>query len=377
MISNDSSNKERRFDIKEELDRNIRTIDELKEHLPMTDEEVERLNEIVKLHPMSITRYYLSLIDSKDRNDPIRKMSIPTVDEFSQGGMYDTSGEKDNTVAVGLQHKYKQTALVLLTHRCSVYCRFCFRKRLVGRSESEIISNINAARDYVQEHEEITNILLSGGDPLILENHIIEHFLKTFLEIEHINFVRVGSRVPVVLPQRIYLDEELLEIFDKYSTPDKRIHIVSHFNHPKEITQYSALAVDSLMKCGMPIQNQTVLLGGVNDNPKVLAELMRNLSRIGVNPYYVFQCRPVRRALHFQVPISRGIDVVEEAKKELSGISKRFKYAMSHIRGKIEIIAKDDEYMYFKQHQAKDVSNLGEFFKVPLDEDLCWLWDLE
>ncbi|HOP09079.1 MAG TPA: KamA family radical SAM protein, partial [Candidatus Methanofastidiosa archaeon] len=344
------------FDLKEELENNVRTIDELEEHLVLGEEESENLREITRLHPMSITRYYLSLIDPNDINDPIRKMSVPTEGEFSQGGMYDTSGEKDNTVAVGLQHKYKQTALVLLTHRCSVYCRFCFRKRLVGRSESEIISNINAARDYIEQHEEITNVLLSGGDPLVLENHIIEHFLKTFIEIDHINFIRVGTRVPVVMPHRIYGDRELLDIFDRYSTPEKRINIVSHFNHPKEINKYSALAIDKLMDCGMPIQNQTVLLGGVNDNPNVMAELMRNLVRVGVNPYYIFQCRPVRRALHFQVPISRGLDVVEDSKRQLCGIAKRFKYVMSHIMGKIEIVAKDENYLYFKQHQAKDPS---------------------
>ena len=364
------------FNLKNALESNIRTIDELAEHIPMTEAEKENLNEITKLHPMSITRYYLSLIDPNDKNDPLRRMSIPSTDEFSQGGTYDTSGEKDNTVTVGVQHKYKQTALVLLTHRCSVYCRFCFRKRLVGRSESEIISNINAARDYVADHEEITNVLLSGGDPLVLDNHIIEHFLKMFLEIDHINFVRIGSRIPVVMPHRIYGDKDLLGIFNKYSTPKKRVHIVSHFNHPKEVNRYSALAVDRLMRCGIPVQNQTVLLGGVNDDSQVMADLMRNLVRIGVNPYYVFQCRPVRRALHFQVPISRGIDVIEESKKQLCGMSKRFKYAMSHVRGKIEIIAKDDEYMYFKQHQAKDMSVLGEFFKIPRDEEITWLGDL-
>lgn len=376
MVKNNDSKNKNGYDLKKELEMNIRSVEELENYIKLTDAEREKLEKIVKLHPMSITRYYLSLIDPDDPEDPLRKIAVPSFDEFSQGGLYDTSGEKDNTKAVGLQHKYSQTALMLLTHRCAVYCRFCFRKRLVGRSESEIISDIKAAEEYISQHEEITNVLLSGGDPLVLENNIVEHYLDTFLGIDHIKFVRIGSRMPVVMPDRITKDLELQEIFKKYSTPKKRVNIVTHFNHPKEINEHSSLAVDTLLKCGLPVQNQTVLLGGVNDDPIVLSDLQRELVRIGVNPYYVFQCRPVRRALHFQVSLSRGYDVVEGAKKNLCGLSKRFRYVMSHLSGKIEIIAKDDEYMYFKRHQAKDIDELGQFFKLPIKEDAKWLDDL-
>jgi KamA family protein len=224
------------YNLKSVLDTNITTVEELSNYIVFSPEERKVLKRIVQHHPMSVTRYYLSLIDPVDPTDPLRKIVIPSVAERSMFGSMDTSGERENTKAVGLQHKYGQTALILATHRCAAYCRYCFRKRLVGLSEKEILHNIDQARDYVMEHPEITNVLISGGDPLSLETHIIEHYLRTFTEIPHLRYVRIGSRVPVVLPERIYGDQGLLDLFERYSTPEKRVHLVTHFNHPRELT---------------------------------------------------------------------------------------------------------------------------------------------
>jgi lysine 2,3-aminomutase len=217
--------------------------------------------------------------------------------------------------------------------------------------------------------------LISGGDPLVLKNEVIEQILSILSDIPQIKFIRFGSRAPVTFPSR-FQDDELLKILSRYSRPDRRIYVVTQFNHPNEITKQSIKAVDNLIKSGVIVNNQTVLLKGVNDNPMTLVNLQNSLVSIGVNPYYVFQCRPVKRVKsNFQVPLYRGIAIVEEAKKHCNGHSKRFRYIMSHRSGKIEILGIFDGEIYFKYHQAKNRSKIGKIFTRPVDEHAGWLDD--
>jgi KamA family protein len=275
----------------------------------------------------------------------------------------------------GLQHKYAETALILATNRCAMYCRHCFRKRLVGLPSDEILKRFEDAVAYVAKHEEINNVLISGGDPLVLKTEILESFLEALAKINHINFLRFGSRVPVTLPARLN-GPKILALFKKYSKSDKRLYVVTHFNHPREITSQSIRAVSNLIKAGVLLSNQTVLLRGVNDNSEMIASLMNRLVSIGVTPYYVFQCRPVKRVKHhFQVPICDGVRIVEKAKANCNGHSKRFKYVMSHKTGKIEILGVMNGEIYFKYHEAKDRENLGVMFKRRVDEKAGWLDD--
>jgi len=326
---------------------------------------------------MRVTPYYMSLIDWNDPDDPIRKMAIPSLNEFNIQGSYDTSGEAENTKMSGLQHKYSETALILATNKCAMYCRYCFRKRLVGLHTKEIIERFEDAAAYIKQHEHINNVLISGGDPLVLENEIIEQILSILSDIPQLKFIRFGSRAPVTFPSR-FEDDELLRIFSRYSRPDRRIYVVTQFNHPKEITEQSIMAVDNLIKSCIIVNNQTVLLKGVNDNPITLANLQNELVSIGVNPYYVFQCRPVKRVKqHFQLPICEGIKIVEKAKEHCNGHSKRFKFIMSHRTGKIEILGIFDNEIYFKYHQAKNRKKLGTIFKRPVKENAGWLDDFE
>ena len=327
---------------------------------------------------MSITKYYLSLIDPNDPNDPIRKMAVPSKWEMDVSGSYDTSGESESTKMVGLQHKYSQTALLLATNVCGMYCRHCFRKRLVGVSTSEVLANLENAIRYIKEHQEVNNVLITGGDPFLLDTHILERFLIGLSEIPHLQFIRFGTRTPVTFPDRINLDDSLLELLSRYSDKDRRIYIVTQFNHPREITPQSIEAVDRLIRSGVVINNQTVLLRGVNDNPGVLGELQNRLVGIGVCPYYIFQCRPVKRVKkHFQVPLAEGYRIVEEAKGMMNGHSKRFKYIMSHWTGKIEILAVMGNEIYLKYHQTRDPRNIGKVFKKRLTPTAGWLDDLE
>lgn len=361
-----------------ELKDNIITIDQLQDYTFIPPKEKNQLKKIIERHPMRITKYYMSLIDWDDPNDPIKKMAVPSVEELNLSGSYDTSGEKENTKLPGLQHKYSQTALILSTSKCAMYCRHCFRKRLVGLESSEILSRFNDAVKYIKKHPEINNVLISGGDPFILPTSIIKKFIQKLLDIDHLNFIRFGTRVPVTLPQRIYEDQKLLDIISEHSTSERRILVVTQFNNPKEITAESKKAVSELIKSGAVLNNQAILLQGVNDSPEVLAELMDKMTALGVNPYYLFQCRPVRRVKrNFSVPLYRGLRIVEDAKVRLSGPSKRFKYIMSHRTGKIEIVGIMGNEIYFKQHQARNPKKIGMFFKRELNHTATWLDELE
>lgn len=362
---------------KMQLKNNITTADEVNNALEwnLSDKDKEKLENIIESYPMSIPEYYLSLINKDDPNDPIRKLSVPSILETDMSGSLDTSGEATNTVVTGLQHKYKQTAMYLSTNRCAMYCRHCFRKRLVGLNDDEINKHFEDVVNYINEHKEISNVLVSGGDSFMNSNKKIANILNEFTKIEHLSFIRFGTRTPVVLPQRIYEDNELLEILEHYNKI-KQIYIITHFNHPNEITPESTRAIESLRKIGIVVRNQTVLLNGINDNAETMAALMRGLTEIGVMPYYIFQCRPVSGVKNqFQVPFKRAIKLIDETRSKLNGISKSFKYAMSHPTGKIEIIGYVGDELIFKYHQAKLDKNQGKIMTIKVTDSQAWLPD--
>lgn len=352
----------------------VTSIKELKNYMNISEVEEEELNKIIKEYPMSITQYYLSLINKEDKNDPIRKMSIPSVLEGSMLGEFDTSGEQENTKLQGLQHKYQKTALILSTNSCAMYCRYCFRKRMVGTSEKEIISALNDAVDYIIKHKEINNVLITGGDSFFLSTKIIEEFLEKLDKIEHLKFIRFGTRVPVVWPERIINDKKLSEVLKKYSRIDRKIYVVTQFNHPRELTKEAIEALEILQESNVILRNQSVLLQGVNAEPEILAKLLNKLVAIGVTPYYIFQCRPVKGVKgHFQISLEEGEKIVRETRKHLNGLSKQFRYIMSHQTGKIEILGVTEGQMVFKYHQSKE--NEGDIFMKNISKTAGWLDD--
>lgn len=360
---------------KDILEHSIRDVDELRKSLELT--EAQQLGRIVQRYPLCVNPYYLNLIDRDDPNDPIRKMCIPDIHEFSEGGQTDTSGEADNTVIQGMQHKYPQTALILSTNQCAMYCRHCFRKRMVGASSEEVARQIPAMAEYVREHREINNVLISGGDAFMNADETIEKYLRFFTEIATLDFIRFGTRIPVVLPQRILQDDKLLEILETYGRK-KQIIIVTQFNHPRELTSDAVQAVKALGSVGCIVRNQTVLLKGVNDHADVLARLMNGLVSNGVIPYYIFQCRPVEGIQNqFQIPLLQGIGIVENAKEQMNGQAKSVRYAMSHPTGKIEILGKIGvNQMLFKYHQAKNQQDYSRIFTQNVDDTQCWLGEI-
>lgn len=348
----------------------------LAEQLHMDESETAFLRDISRKYPVRVSPYYLGLIDPDDPFDPIRKMCLPDEREFFTDGQTDTSGESDNTVIQGMQHKYAQTALILSTNQCAMYCRHCFRKRLVGMPSNEIAQKLPEMASYVQNHPEINNILISGGDAFMNTDSLLRRYLETFTPIPNIQYIRFGTRIPVVLPARITEDRELQDLLKEYCRI-RQIIIVTQFNHPKELSEEAGEAVRLLRNCGCIVRNQTVLLKGINDEPSVLAALLNGLVEIGVIPYYVFQCRPVRGVKNqFQVPIRDGVRIIDAAKSMMSGQAKGFRYAMSHPRGKIEIIGEmPDGSVLFKFHQAKYKTDASRLFMQQLSETQAWLPD--
>lgn len=350
-----------------------RDVDALKEAIGLDEGELGDLRCVQETYPMLVNPYYLSLVDADDPDDPVRKLCVPSVEELDAAGQEDTSGEAANTVCPGVQHKYAETALLLSSPECAMYCRHCFRRRFVGVSGEETVHDVLAAADYIRAHPSITSVLVSGGDAFMMSDGQIRDYLVELCDIEHVRSIRFGTRTPVVLPQRI--DAGLLQVLDKFSHR-KQIYVVTHFDHPHEVTPEAAHAVESLMRVGVGVRNQTVLLRGVNDSAEVLAELMRDVASIGAIPYYVFQCRPVVGVKNrFQVPLREALRIVEGAKRDLDGMSKCFRFIMSHPTGKIEVVGEDpdDGRMLFKYHQAHAREDIGRVFKVDVAGDQCWL----
>ncbi|MDD2494009.1 MAG: KamA family radical SAM protein, partial [Tissierellia bacterium] len=228
------------MDWKTELRNNVTTADEIIEALnwELSNEEKSKLVNIIDHYPMSVPKYYLSLINKDDPDDPIRKLCVPSIFETDMSGSFDTSGESSNTVVTGLQHKYKQTGLYLSTNKCAMYCRHCFRKRLVGTNDEEINKQFDEIVNYIKVHTEMTNVLVSGGDSFMNSNVKIEKILNEFIKIDHLSFIRFGTRTPVVLPSRIYDDKEILNILERFNKI-KQIYVITHFNHHNEITPES------------------------------------------------------------------------------------------------------------------------------------------
>jgi lysine 2,3-aminomutase len=338
-------------------------------------DEREQLAGVAQKFAFRSNDYYLSLIDWDDPSDPIRKIAIPDPEELVEWGSLDASGESTYVVAPGMEHKYDQTALLLASDLCAGYCRYCFRKRLFMQNTDEVARDISADIDYISRHPEISNVLISGGDPLFLATPRLERIVRQVREIEHVKIVRIGTKVPAFNPYRITGDPALLEMIRRYSTREKRIYIMTQFNHPRELTDPALRALDVLQSAGAVLANQTPLLRGVNDDAGVLADLFRSLSFAGVAPYYLFQCRPTLGNQHFVVPVEEGYLIYERAKSRCSGLAKRPVFAMSHRTGKIAVVGLDDEHLYLKYHQAARSEDIGKFMVCRRRPGAVWFDD--
>ena len=321
--------------------------------------------------------YYQSLINWDDPFDPIRRIVMPDSFELYEWGELDASHEEVYTVAPGVEHKYTDTVLLLVNDVCGAYCRFCFRKRLFMNDNDEVEKDVNEGLAYIAAHPEISNVLLTGGDPLLLSNRRLREIIGSLREIDHVHIIRLGTKMPAFDPFRISEDSELLDIISRYSTARRKIYIMAHFSHPRELTPEARNCLFKLHRAGAVIVNQTPLIRGVNDDPVILAELFNRLSYIGVPPYYLFQCRPTAGNFTYSMPIEHSLDIFQEARRHCSGLAKRARLTMSHFTGKIEILAKDKHFVYLKYHRAANPELVGVFMQFRRNSNAYWFDDYE
>jgi KamA family protein len=337
--------------------------------------EVDRLKDVDEKFVFRTNDYYQSLIDWDDPEDPIRRIVIPDVQELDDWGQLDASDEESYTVAKGLEHKYDSTALLLVNEVCAAYCRFCFRKRLFMDENEEVTKDISEGLEYIRTHKEISNVLLTGGDPLIMSTSKLEPIIQQIREVDHVNIIRIGTKIPAFNPMRIYNDPSLAEMFRKYSTPKKRIYVMAHFNHPRELTPEAVRGLSFLLDAGAILVNQTPMIAGVNDDPDVLVEMFNKLSYIGVPPYYVFQCRPTLGNRIYVTPLEEAFEIFETARTRCSGLAKRARLVMSHATGKIEVVGLTEKYIYFKYLRAAVEDNDAKFMVFKRNPDAYWFDD--
>jgi lysine 2,3-aminomutase len=298
----------------------IRSVRQLRELLPFTPEELEAIGSLEGQYKLAIPPYYFSLINPDDPDDPIRLQSVasPLERENPSGFELEDPLEEDKDAPVpGLTHRYPDRALLVTTHVCTMYCRFCTRKRatMVRGGWDAISRNDERMIDYVRNHPEIRDVIVSGGDPLTLPTAKLKFFLDNLAAIPHVDVIRIGTRVPVTLPQKLY-DPELIGLLARA----EKVWIQTHFNHPREITPEAARVCKALLRAGMPVNNHSVLLKGVNDSLETMRELMRALLRIKVRPYYIFHCDPVIGAGHFRTSVWKGLEIMEGLRGHLSGL---------------------------------------------------------
>jgi lysine 2,3-aminomutase len=293
---------------------------QLRNLLPFSSQELETIGDLEAEYKTAIPPYYFSLIDPDDPNDPIRLQSVPSHLEAENPSGYELDDpleeDKDSPVP-GLTHRYPDRVLLVTTHVCTMYCRFCTRKRatMVRGGWDAISRNDERMIEYVREHPEIRDVIVSGGDPLTLPFTKLRFFLENLAAIEHVEVIRIGTRVPVTLPMRLY-DDELIALL----ASAEKVWIQTHFNHPREITPEAERVCKALLRAGMPVNNHTVLMKGVNDSVKTMRDLMRALLRIKVRPYYIFHCDPVIGAGHFRTSVWKGLEIMEGLRGHMSGL---------------------------------------------------------
>lgn len=339
----------------------ITNADALSKVLPMSETEKTDIEKCLKNFRMAITPYYASLIDPDDPNDPVRRQCVPTIEETypCENDLLDPLGELKDSPVPHIVHRYPDRVLFLVTLKCSMYCRHCTRRRVVGE-EDRIISEkeLSTALAYISSHEEIRDVLISGGDPLVMSTAKLEHIIASIREIPHVDIVRIGTRVPVVMPMRI--TEELTDMLKKYQP----IWINTHFNHPKELTPDSARACAAIVDAGIPLGNQSVLLKGINDDAETMKKLLLGLVHMRIRPYYLYQCDLSKGIGHFRTTVEKGVEIMHALTGNISGYAVP-KYVIDAPGGggKIPInyeyvISRDDKEVVMENYR-------GDIYKYP------------
>jgi lysine 2,3-aminomutase len=294
----------------------IRTLEVAQKVFNLTDNEIKGIKGAGDKLTMSIPPYWASIIDPNNPACPIRLQSVPQAEEFETAPeeLLDPCGEEGSSAVKGLVHRYPDRVLFLVNEMCAMYCRYCTRSRMVGDGNHTLnLSTYEPALNYIREHKEIRDVLISGGDPLTLADRTLEFLISSLKAIPHVEFVRIGTRIPVTMPQRV--TPELLAMFKKYSP----IWMSVHFNHPDEVTPRVKHACNMIADSGIPMGSQTVLLRGVNDKPEIMKKLFHELLKIRVRPYYIYQCDPIVGSRHFRTTVATGLNIMQNLRGHTTG----------------------------------------------------------
>jgi lysine 2,3-aminomutase len=339
-----------------QLRNRITRAEQLRLLLNLNEEEIASIDASKGRMATAITPYFAKLMSRTDPNCPIRRQAIPTPEEFhvSPHDLLDPCAEDENSPVHGLVHRYPDRVLLLVTDKCAVYCRYCTRRRIVGSSEKCITENeLDEAIGYIQSTKKIRDVLFSGGDPLLLEDDHLERILAKVRKIPHVEIIRIGTRVPVTLPQRI--TPALINMLRKYHP----LWVSIHFSHPKEVTKEVRRSCGMLSDAGIPLGSQTVLLRGINDKPFIMKRLMHELLKIRVRPYYIYQCDLAMGTEHFRTPIAVGINIIEKLRGHTTGYAvPNFVIDAPGGGGKIPVgptylISQDKGKMVLRNYQGK------------------------
>ncbi|MFQ5741334.1 MAG: KamA family radical SAM protein [Acidobacteriota bacterium] len=342
----------------------------------LSAQERLQLGVVAKKYAFRLNDYYEKLIDWDDPLDPIRTLVIPKNEEMADWGELDASQELFYTPVRGCQHKYRDTALLLVNEVCGAYCRYCFRKRLFMNGNDEASLDISSGLRYIAEHEEVSNVLLTGGDPLILSTRRLREVFDALSSIPHVRIIRIGSKMVAFDPFRVLDDPDLLDSIRTCVAGGTQVYIMNHFDHPRELTRPARGALGLLLRSGAQVVNQCPIIRGVNASTEVLATLFRELSFAGCPPYYVFQCRPTQGNEPYEVPLVESFLLFNEAGRRASGLAKRARFVMSHRTGKIEVVGIDEDYIYMRYHRAHREEWVGRMLIAERDDEADWLDDL-
>jgi lysine 2,3-aminomutase len=296
----------------------IETLEQLKKYISLTEEEEEGVRRSLATLRMAITPYYMTLIDQENPNCPVRKQAIPTAAEVhhADADLLDPLHEDEDSPVPGLTHRYPDRVLFLITDMCAMYCRHCTRRRFAGQSDASTPKdNIEKAIEYIANTPQVRDVVLSGGDALLISDDKLESIISRLRDIPHVEIIRIGTRTPVVLPQRI--TDGLVNMLKKYHP----VWVNTHYNHSDEITPDAKDALARMANAGIPLGNQSVLLKGVNDCVHIMKKLMHNLVYNRVRPYYIYQCDLSMGLEHFRTPVSKGIEIIENLRGHTSGFA--------------------------------------------------------
>lgn len=335
--------------------------------------ERRRLEPVAERYAFRLNDYYARLINWEDPDDPLRRLVVPQESELNDWGRLDASFESEYTPVRGCQHKYTDTALLLVNEVCGAYCRYCFRKRLFMNDNDEATLDYSPGLAYIAEHEEISNVLLTGGDPMLLSTRRLGRIISDVAAVPHVRIIRIGSKMVAFNPHRVLDDPSLLELIEQHCGEGSQIYIMNHFDHPRELTAEAREAIRLLQRAGAQTVNQCPIVRGVNDSWQTMSSLIRELSYVGCPQYYVFQGRPTAGNEPYEVPIVEGYGIFLEANRHVSGLAKRARFAMSHRTGKIEILGVDGTHIFMRYHRSHRKQDYGRMIVARRDDGAYWL----